>query len=60
MRGDERGYWLPVDATEDTQVKWVPTTTITDALKAMDAKHVMLVVDSCYSGTFMRIINITP
>ncbi len=50
----ERGYWLPVDAAPDTQVNWVSNATITDSLKAMPAKHVMLVVDSCYSGTLTR------
>ena len=49
-----RGYWLPVEASLDTIVSWVFNATITDSLKAMDAKHVMLVVDSCYSGTLTR------
>jgi TPR repeat protein len=53
----ERGYWLPVDASPDTQVSWVSNTTVTDTLKAMNAKHVMLVVDSCYSGTLTRSIT---
>ena len=53
----ERGYWLPVDAAPDTQVSWVSNTTVTDSLKAMNAKHVMLVVDSCYSGTLTRSIT---
>ena len=57
--GSERGYWLPVDASPDTQVRWVSNVTITDTLKAMDAKHVMLVVDSCYSGTLTRGVKIT-
>ncbi len=55
----ERGYWLPVDASPDTQVSWVSNATITDTLKAMSAKHVMLVVDSCYSGTLTRSVKPT-
>ncbi len=55
----ERGYWLPVDATTDTQVSWVSNATITDTIKAMEANHVMLVVDSCYSGTLTRSIGST-
>ncbi len=55
----ERGYWLPIDAQEDIQVRWVSNATVTDALKAMDAKHVMLVVDSCYSGTLTRGLTVT-
>ncbi len=50
----ERGYWLPVDAEENSSANWIANTTITDAIKAMPAKHVMVVADSCYSGTLMR------
>jgi ankyrin repeat protein len=52
--GEERGYWLPLNARPDSRVHWIPTTTITDALKAMQAKHVLVVADSCYAGTLMR------
>jgi hypothetical protein len=47
----ERGYWLPVDAHEDTRANWLATITITDTLKAMTAKHALVVSDSCYAGT---------
>ena len=50
----ERGYWLPVDAAADTQVSWVSNATITDSLKALEPAHVMLIVDSCFSGTLTR------
>lgn len=53
-RGADRGYWLPVDATEDSQVNWLSNATITDAIKAIQAKHVMVVADSCYSGALTR------
>lgn len=53
-KGAERGYWLPVNAQPDTRVHWLSTTEITDTLKAMTAKHVLLVADSCYSGTLLR------
>jgi TPR repeat protein len=52
--GADRGYWLPVDATEDTTVSWVSNATITDTLKALKAKQVLVVADSCYSGTLTR------
>src|SRR5712691_24657 len=50
----ERGYWLPVNAQPDTRVNWLSTTEITDTLKAMTARHVLVVADSCYSGTLLR------
>ena len=53
-----RGYWLPVDARSNTRTRWIETTTITDTLKATTARHAMLVVDSCYSGTLLRGIDV--
>ena len=50
----DRGYWLPVNAKPKRRGRWVSNATITDTLKALNAKHVMLVADSCYSGTLVR------
>lgn len=50
----DRGYWLPVDAKPNTRSRWLSTSEITDALKAMTSKHVLVVADSCYSGTLLR------
>lgn len=52
------GYWLPVDAVQDNQVQWVSNASITTVLKAMHAKHVLIVADSCYSGKLARGIHI--
>jgi hypothetical protein len=52
--GAERGYWLPVDAVADNQSHWISNADITDALKAMQARHVLVVADSCYSGSLTR------
>lgn len=49
-----RGYWLPTDADRNSPANWISTADITDSLKAMKAKHVMVVADSCYSGTLAR------
>ncbi len=56
--GEGRGYWLPVNARQDSRVHWLSNTTITDALKAMQAKHVLVVADSCYAGALMRGIEV--
>lgn len=53
----ERGYWLPVDADKDSRSRWVSNADITDTLKALKAKHVMVVADSCYSGTLTRSVD---
>ncbi|MFQ5785496.1 MAG: caspase family protein [Alphaproteobacteria bacterium] len=50
----DQGYWLPVDAERDNPANWLSNSTITDQIKAMRAKHVMVVADSCYSGRLTR------
>ena len=55
---DGEGYWLPVDARKNRRSKWISTATITSTLKALDAKHVMVVADSCFSGTLVRGVKV--
>jgi len=55
--GDE-GYWLPVDAEKDIETNWISNSHITTTLRAMAAKHVIVVADSCYSGKLTRGVNI--
>ena len=50
----QRGYWLPVDAEDDNYANWLSTNDITDMLNGMSAKRVLVVADSCYSGTLTR------
>jgi hypothetical protein len=50
----EQGYWLPVDADPDVPTNWVSTGDITAMVRAIRAKHIMVVADSCYSGTLVR------
>ena len=54
----EQGFWLPVDAKPNRRSNWVANSTITGTLRALNAKHVMVVADSCYSGTLVRGIKI--
>ncbi len=50
-RVNDRGYWLPIDAEADNPVNWISNVSITDMLNTMKAKHIMVVADSCYSGS---------
>lgn len=50
----ERGYWLPVDAERDINTNWISNADVSDVLKATEALHVLIVADSCYSGTLVR------
>ena len=49
-----RGQWLPVDAESDSSANWISNVAITDILNAMNARHVLVVSDSCYSGALTR------
>jgi len=57
-KGADEGYWLPVDAQRDAPTNWVSNSTITSFLKAIRAKHVLVIADSCYSGKLARGLKI--
>lgn len=46
-----RGYWLPSDADLKDPATWIANGEVSDQLKAMKATHVLIVADSCYTGT---------
>ena len=48
------GYWQPVDAELNKSWTWISNQIISDELKAMKAKHILVIADSCYSGTFIH------
>ena len=50
----DKGYWLPVDAQPHRRTQWVSNDTVRDTLRALKAKHVLVVADSCFSGTLTR------
>jgi len=49
-----RGYWLPVDAERDNIANWISTNDITDVLAGLQARHALVLADSCFSGTLLR------
>jgi uncharacterized caspase-like protein len=49
-----RGHWLPVDAEADNTANWISNISITDILNVMPAKQILVISDSCYSGTLTR------
>jgi TPR repeat protein len=51
---NDRGHWLPVDAEPDSSANWISVQNITDQLKIIAAKHVLVIADSCYSGALTR------
>jgi hypothetical protein len=53
-KAENRGYWLPVDAEDKNPDNWIANDDITSKVKAMAARHVLVVADSCYSGSMTR------
>lgn len=46
------GYWLPVDAEPAPQTgNWISNNEITNILRDMKAKQVLVIADSCYGGS---------
>ena len=56
--GADAGYWLPVDAADNNPLHYIRIDSITSTIKAMRAKQVLVVADSCYSGTLTRALSI--
>jgi hypothetical protein len=49
-----RGYWLPANAKPNRRARWLSNADLTDTLRTLQSKHVMIVADSCFSGTLTR------
>ena len=54
----DTGHWQPVDAEEGTRADWIAISGVTSTVKAMSAKHIMVISDSCYSGTLTRGVSV--
>ncbi len=46
-----QGYWIPVDGQANAPNTWLSNRAISDMLNTMAPKHVMVIADSCYSGS---------
>jgi uncharacterized caspase-like protein len=56
-RETETSYWLPAEAEKTNTVDWIMSKQVTDELRRMRARQVMVVADSCYAGTIDRAFN---
>jgi hypothetical protein len=54
----QEAYWLPVDAKKDDEANWIIAGSITAEMKRNPARHVLIVADSCYSGTLTRTADV--
>ncbi|MFL6256710.1 MAG: caspase domain-containing protein [Pyrinomonadaceae bacterium] len=50
----DKCYWLPVDARPGDKAGWVGADSVTAMTRDIPARHVLVVADSCYSGTIYR------
>ncbi len=51
---NRKGSWIPADAETDDDGKWIANEVISDYLDLIPASHILVVSDSCYSGTMTR------
>lgn len=51
---NNRGHWLPVDAEETSRANWISNVAVSDILNSMSAQKVLVIADSCYSGSMTR------
>ncbi len=50
------GYWVPVDGQKEDESTWLTHSAVKEILgaKSVRARHVLIIADSCYSGTFLQ------
>jgi Skp family chaperone for outer membrane proteins len=51
---NEKTYWLPSNAELNNPSNWIIADDITSAIRAIPARHILVVSDSCYSGGLTR------
>ena len=54
VKKQKRGYWLPTDAGEKKDSKWLSNNIIKDEILSSDAGQILLIIDSCFSGSLTR------
>lgn len=48
-----KGYWIPTDAEKDVTANYIRNTTLKDFIEDIPALHVLVVSDSCFSGSLL-------
>jgi hypothetical protein len=52
----EEGFWQPVDAEVDKSYTWIANYEVRLQIRGIPAKHVLVIADSCFSGTLTRAV----
>ena len=53
-KSENRGYWLPIDAGKEQDSKWLGNDSVKNWIRSSKANNILLIVDSCFSGSLMR------
>ena len=49
-----KGFWIPTDATHNSTASWVSNADVLTRVEGAKARHVLVISDSCFSGTLLR------
>jgi hypothetical protein len=49
----DEGHWVPYDARKDRAGRYISNSDIIKWINALDAQHILLVIDSCFSGSLV-------
>ncbi|HMI01220.1 MAG TPA: tetratricopeptide repeat protein [Pedobacter sp.] len=52
--GDIDGYWIPSSARKGINASYISQDDINKALKRSNSKHILVIADACFSGSFTR------
>ncbi|MBN1411604.1 MAG: caspase family protein [Spirochaetales bacterium] len=57
--GEDTGFWIPHDAGTDRVARknWISNSEIRDFMANLDAIHVFLISDSCFSGGILNLVR---
>ena len=53
-KSSDLAYWYPVEAGKASTARWINASEITGEARAIPARHVLVIADSCYSGMIAR------
>ncbi|MFK7948573.1 MAG: caspase family protein [Saprospiraceae bacterium] len=56
--GDE-GYWVPVEAKSQERYELLSTTEIKNVISKSKCKHILIMVDACFSSTIFKSSNLS-